>query len=384
MKSNFKRLGDYIQLVDLRNRDNAIGADRLLGIKINKEFMPSVANVSGTDLSRYKLISKGLFACNLMHVGRDERIPISYYEYAEPAIISPAYFMFQVCSDRLLPEFLMIIFKRPEFDRYAGYICDSSIRGGLEWDRFCDIEIPLPSIDEQRKYVALYKSLQKNQQSYERTLEDLQLICDTFMDAMKDRYAHQKLEPYIRQPDERNHDLSCDNLRAISVSKNFMETKSDKTKLNLANFKTITPRQFGYVTVTSRNGDKISIALLEEEVCIVSSTYCVFEVIDKSALLPEFLFLWFKRAEFDRYARYHSWGSARETFDWSDMCNVKLPIPPLEVQESIVAIHHTLETRKRLNTELKEQLQNLCPILMRGVVESLAADENNEVLESAL
>jgi len=116
----------------------------------------------------------------------------------------------------------------------------------------------------------------------------------------------------------------------------------------------------------------------------VSSTYCVFEVTDKSALFPEFLLLWFKRAEFDHYARYHSWGSARETFDWSDMCNVKLPIPPLEVQESIVAIHHTLETRKRLNTELKEQLQNLCPVLMRGVVEELTANENDEVLESAL
>lgn len=384
MKSNFNRLGDYIQLVDLRNRDNAIGADKLLGININKEFMPSVANVSGTDLSRYKLISKGLFACNLMHVGRDERIPISYYEFAEPAIISPAYFMFEICSDRLLPEFLMINFKRPEFDRYAGYICDSSIRGGLEWDRFCDIEIPLPSIDEQRKYVALYKSLQKNQQSYERTLDDLQLICDTFMDAMKDRYAHQKLKPYIRQSDERNQDLAVTFLRGISTSKKLIESKANTTGVNFANYKIVRTRQFVYTPDTSRRGDKIALAMNDGQDCMVSAIYSVFNVVENSGLLPEFLFLWFKRAEFDRYARYHSWGSARETFDWSDMCNVKLPIPPLEVQESIVAIHHTLETRKRLNTELKEQLQNLCPILMRGVVEKLTAEENDEVMESAL
>jgi type I restriction enzyme S subunit len=384
MKSNFKRLGDYIHLVDSRNNESAIGTDRLLGININKEFMPSVANVSGTDLSRYKIISKGRFVYSAMQTGRDECIRVALFDQESPAIISPAYLTFEVDQEQVFPEYLMMWFKRPESDRYGWFISDSSVRASLDWDRFCDIQIPLPSIDEQRKYVALYKSLQKNQQSYQGTLDDLQLICDTFMDAMKDRYAHQKLKLYIRQSDERNQDLSCDNLRAISVSKKFMETKSDKTKLNLANFKTITPRQFGYVTVTSRNGDKISIALSEEEICIVSSTYCVFEVIDKSALLPEFLFLWFKRAEFDRYARYHSWGSARETFDWSDMCNVKLPIPPLEVQESIVAIHHTLETRKRLNTEIKEQLQNLCPILMRSVVEKLAAEENDEVMESAL
>ena len=103
MKSDYKRLGDYIQLVDVRNRDNAIGSDRLLGININKQFMPSVANVSGTDLSRYKVIRKGLFACNVMHVGRDERIPISFYTDDEPAIISPTYLMFELKNVYILP-----------------------------------------------------------------------------------------------------------------------------------------------------------------------------------------------------------------------------------------------------------------------------------------
>jgi type I restriction enzyme S subunit len=372
MKSKFTRLGDYIRLVDVRNRDGAIGSDRLLGINISKEFMPSVANVSETDLTKYKVIRKGLFACNVMHVGRDERIPISFYTQEDPAIISPAYLMFVVSSDELIPEYLMMNFVRSEFDRYAGFICDSSIRGGLEWDRFCDIRIPIPDIDEQRKYVALYNALVKNQQAYEKSLADLQLICDSFLEDLKNKLPHERLGQYIEQSDERNRDLGNDNLRAISVNKKFMESKSDKDKLNLAGYKVIHPRQFGYVTVTSRNGDKISVAILEDEDCIVSSTYCVFGVKNASQLLPEYLYLWFKRSEFDRYARFHSWGSARETFDWADMCEVKLPIPDIEVQESIVAIHHTLETRKRLNGELKAQIQNLCPVLMRGVVESMA------------
>ena len=106
MKSDYKRLGDYIQLVDVRNKDMAV--TRLFGININKEFMPSVANVSETDLSRYKVIKKGLFACNVMHVGRDERIPIAFYIDDEPSIISPAYVMFAIKGDELLPEFLMM------------------------------------------------------------------------------------------------------------------------------------------------------------------------------------------------------------------------------------------------------------------------------------
>lgn len=384
MKSNFKRLGDYIHLVDSRNDESAIDADRLLGININKEFMPSVANVSGTNLSRYKVVSKDRFVYSAMQTGRDECIRVALFDQETPAIISPAYLTFEVDQEQVFPEYLMMWFKRPESDRYGWFISDSSVRASLDWDRFCDIEIPLPSIDEQRKYVALYKSLQKNQQSYERTLDDLQLICDTFMDAMKDRYAHQKLEPYIRQSDEKNQDLTVTFLRGISTSKKLIESKANTTGVNFANYKIVRTRQFVYTPDTSRRGDKIALAMNDDQDCIVSAIYSVFNVVEDSDFLPEYVFLWFKRAEFDRYARYHSWGSARETFDWSDMCNVKLPIPPLEVQESIVAIHHTLETRKRLNIELKDQLQNLCPILMRGVVEKLSGNENDEVLESAL
>ena len=94
-------------------------------------------------------------------------------------------------------------------------------------------------------------------------------------------------------------------------------------------------------------------------------------MIDKTKLIPEFLFLWFNRAEFDRFARFNSWGSARETFDWADMCNVKLPVPDIKIQEAIVTIYHTLETRKRINEQLKNKIKPLCPVLMKGVVESL-------------
>jgi type I restriction enzyme S subunit len=332
--------------------------------------MPSVANTSGVDLSKYKIIQKGQFATNIMHVNRDEILPVALYQKDEPAIVSPAYMTFEVIDEtELLPEFLMMEFQRPEFDRRAWTYCDSSVRGGLEWERFCDIEIPIPHIDEQRKFVALYNGLLTNQKTYANSLSDLQLICDTYIENLIKTEKPKVLGEYIEQSDERNNDLAIDNLIGISVTKIFMETKSNKDQLDLSNYKIVRPREFGYVSVTSRNGEKISIAILDGDAGLVSSTYTVFRVKDITVLLPEYLFLFFKRSEFDRYARFHSFGSARETFDWADMCNVKLPIPDIKIQEAIVTIYHTLETRKRINEQLKNTIKPLCPVLMKGVVE---------------
>ncbi len=373
MKSNHKRLGDYIQLVDVRNK--GLEVCELLGINVSKNFMPSVANISGTDMSKYKIIEENQFATNIMHVGRDERLPIALYKRQKKALVSPAYKVFEVIdSTVLLPEFLMIAFHRPEFDRLTWFFCDSSIRGGLEWDRFCDIEIAIPdNMDEQEKYVAMYKGLLDNQHSYESSLKDLQLICDSYIENLIKIEKPKLLGDYIQQSDERNFDLKIDNLLGISVRKKFIPSRSDKESLNLSGYKVVREKQFSYVTVTSRNGEKISIALLDGEPGLVSSTYQVFEVIDDTELLPEFLFLWFRRSEFDRYARFNSWGSARETFDWEEMCRVELPIPDIKVQEAIVTIYHTLETRKKINEQLKDTIQPLCPILMRGVINELAS-----------
>ena len=370
MRSNFKPLGKLISATDEKNYDGNVL--RLLGINISKNFMPSVANVSGTDLTKYKIIRKNQFACNIMHVGRDERLPIALYTDNEPSIVSPAYKTFKIIdTNEILPEYLMIYFQRAEFDRFTWYLCDSSIRGGLDWDRFCEIKIPLPSIEEQKKYVLLYNRLTKNQQCYERSLDDLRLICDAFLEDQIKKGNKKKLGRYIKQTEERNSNSSSRNLLGISVNKIFIPSRANREDLNVSNCKTIKKGQFGYVTVTSRNGEKISIALLNEPDGIISSTYISFEIINKSLLLPEYLYLWFSRSEFDRYARYHSWGSARETFDWSDMCNVELPIPSIDEQKAIVAIHHTLEARKKINTKLKEVMRPLCPVLMKGVTNNL-------------
>jgi type I restriction enzyme, S subunit len=370
---SYKPIGKYIQLVDNRNKDLAV--TNLLGINITKNFMPSVANVSGTDLSKYKIIQKGQFAYSAMQVGRDETIRIALYTDDEPAIISPAYSVIEVINENeLLPEYMMMWFQRPESDRYGWFISDSSVRASLDYDRLCEIEIPIPHIDEQRKYVNLYKGLLNNQKTYQNSLDDLQLICDTYIEDLIKTQEPKTLGAYIQQSDERNTDLEIDFLQGVATSKVLINTKANTTGVNFRNYKIVRNGQFVYVADTSRRGDKIALAMNNAEDCIVSAIYTVFEVIDKTVLLPEYLFLFFKRSEFDRYARFNSWGSARETFDWDEMCRVQLPIPDIKVQEAIVTIYHTLETRQRINEQLKDSIKPLCPVLMRGVVESIKSN----------
>lgn len=373
MPSNLSRLGDYIEQCDVRNREKII--TRLRGISTSKQFIESKANMTGVDISAYKVVNTGEFAYVADTSRRGEKIALAFND-GEPCIISSIYTAFRVKDqEKLLPEYLFLWFNRSEFDRYARYHSWGSARETFDWDEMCDVQLPIPSIDVQRKYVSLYNALIKNQRCYESTLNDLQLISNTFLEDQIKKGKAKKLGPYIRQTEERNTDSKSRNLLGISVNKMFIPSRANRESLNVANCKVIRNRQFGYVTVTSRNGGKISIALLNEPDGVISSTYIAFEVIDPSILLPEYLYLWFSRPEFDRYARFHSWGSARETFDWADMCNVKLPIPSIDEQKSIVAIHHTLETRKKINEKLKETIRPLCPVLMQGVIKDLKNKE---------
>ena len=178
MKSNYDILGNHIRLVDTRNKDNI--TDRVLGINIDKYFMSSVANVIGTDLSKYKLITKGKFACNPMHVGRDERLPVALYNEEEPAIVSPAYFMFEVIDNTLLnEEYLMMWLRRSEFDRVCWLYTDGSVRGGITWDAICRLEVPVPPMEEQLEIVNSYKAITDRIALKQKINDNLVDITDT-------------------------------------------------------------------------------------------------------------------------------------------------------------------------------------------------------------
>lgn len=159
MKSNYKRLGDYIKEANVRNVD--LKAKELLGINIDKFFMPSVANVVGTDMSAYKIVKRNQFACNRMHLGRDYRLPISMSKSDNEFIVSPAYDVFEIKDTEILtPEYLMMWFSRREFDRNAWFYTDADVRGGLHWKAFCDMQLPIPSPSKQHEIVKEYNVIQ--------------------------------------------------------------------------------------------------------------------------------------------------------------------------------------------------------------------------------
>lgn len=168
-----KRLGDYIREVDVRNRDLEVA--KLMGINIGKYFMPSVANVIGTDLSNYKIVVRGQFACNLMHVGRDEKIPIALLDVDERIIVSPAYWVFEVAdTTKLLPDYLMLWFRRNEFDRNAWFYTDGDVRGGMSKEAFVDMTLPIPSIEQQQKIVSEYETVTRRIRLNEQIIAKLE------------------------------------------------------------------------------------------------------------------------------------------------------------------------------------------------------------------
>ena len=163
---------------------------------------------------------------------------------------------------------------------------------------------------------------------------------------------------YIRLVDERNKDLSVTKLLGVSISKKFIPSIANIVGTDLSNYKIVRTGQFAYGPVTSRNGEKISIAYLDEEDCIISSSYTVFEVENKDELDPEYIMLWFSRPEFDRYARYKSHGSVREIFDWNELCMVELPVPDIEKQRKIVKAYKTITDRIDLKQKINDNLIN--------------------------
>ena len=360
------KLGELIELVDERNSE---GLRNFHGVNIEKEFMPTVADTSTLNEKKYKVVRKNRFVFSGMQTGRDECIRLAFHRDAEPIIVSPAYVTFEVtATDKILPEYFFMLFRSKEKDRLGWFLSDSSVRANLEWKTFCEIEINLPPLSVQKKFVAVYNALLENKKVYERGLDDLKLVCDGYIENLRRNMPAQKLGNYIELSDERNADnfYTVDDVRGISIDKKFIPTKADMEGVSLKNYFLVKSEAFAFVPVTSRNGGKISIALNDSEKNFICSTsYVVFST-DAEKLLPQYLMLFFNRSEFDRYARFHSWGSAREVFTWKDLCEVEIPIPDIKIQRSIAAIYEVLRTRKKILERLKAQIKNICPILIKG------------------
>lgn len=363
------RIGQLIKIVDERN---SFDINDFYGININKEFMPTVANTEGLDETNYKIVRKNRFVFSGMQTGRDKCIRISMYMGNEPIIVSPAYTTFEIVDEYVLPTYFFMIFLSKERDRLGWFYSDGSIRSNLDWDRFCDIQLNIPDLPTQQKYVDIYNAMVANQQAYERGLEDLKLICEGHFDkAKKERIM--PLGLLIESVDSRN----CNNLyteedvKGITNNKEFSGTKADISSVDLSKFKVVQSGQFAYNSRTDGR-DMLVLALNREtEPVIVTFNYNVFQIRPEATdtLNAEYLYAYFKRSEFDRRVRFSSWGSSQELLSWDNLCDIQVPVPDIQVQQSIEEIMNVFIIRKAINEQLKAQIKNICPILIRGSLE---------------
>ena len=367
--SNVKwvRLGDYIEQCDERN--TAGNNYPVIGINRDKTFMPTVANLDGVDIAKHKVITKGMFVFSGMQTGRDICIRIGLYGDEQPALISPAYTTFIINDEKaVLPEYFFMYFNRAESDRYGWFISDSSVRANLDWSRFLDIEIPLPSPTEQQKVVNAWKAFREIKEQNEAKAAPLMQVCQSYIQELKHKYPMQEIGPYIQECDERNTDLNIKLSQGIANTKVFQSPK--QVALNSKSDKIVRTGQFGYNRATTRNGEKISIAYRLGADCTVSSAYCVFKITHEEILDPYFLWMWVARPEFDRYARYMSKGSAHEFFEFDEMCRVKIPLPPIDIQQAIVNIYKCANEAKQIAEEADRLSREVCPALLQHVIHS--------------
>lgn len=359
------KIGNLITDFNIKNTDNIDYP--FYGINIDKEFMPSVASTDSVDRSKYKIVKKGVFVFSGMQTGRDCCIRIAMYEKDDIVLVSPAYTTFTVTSPAIIPEYLFMYFRSNEKDRYGAFLSDGSIRSNLDWDVFCDIEIELPSIEIQRKYVEIYKGMVENQAAYGTGLEDLKLICDGYIEDLRRKSACEAIKPYIEYCFEKNTSLLVKKVCGVESSGKYIDTRAKLQGVDISNYTII---KKGYIAYNPSRINLGSIALYREnELCVVSPMYEVFRVKEPKKLMPEYLMMWLSREEFYRYTWFYSAGSVRDTFNYNLMEEVQIPIPPIEIQQEIVDIYNAYILRKEINEQLKLQIKNICPVLIKGAVE---------------
>ena len=364
MKLKKYKLGELIELCDERNSDNQYKLSDVKGISIKKEFIETKADMAGVSLLPYILVEPNSFAYVTVTSRNGEKITLAHNTSNKTYIVSSSYIVFKVNRpDIILSDYLFMFFNRPEFDRYARFNSWGSARETFSWEDFCDIDITLPPIEQQRKYVNIYLALQNNLAAYQSKAEELKLVCDGYIEELRRKMKCQKIGKYISLCDERNTECKYTNVKGLTVFKQFIKTKADMDGVPLNKYKIVRIGEIAYVSTTNRNGDRVACALCDED-CIVSSIYDVIRCNDK--LLPDYLFMWFKRTEFDRWGRYNSWGSARENFLYNDLADYAIPIPNVTIQREIVNIHKCYIERQRIADALKEQIKNICPVLIRG------------------
>lgn len=360
------KLGELIEQCDERNDNLVYSIDDVKGISIQKVFIKTKADMSGVSLRPYKLVKQNDFAYVTVTSRNGEKITLAHNNTRDTYIVSSSYIVFRVRdTNKLLNDYLFMYFNRPEFDRLSRFNSWGSARETFSWDEMCDIEINLPPIDIQQKYVAVYNAMLVNQQSYERGLEDLKLTCDAYIEKLRRENECFPIGNYVHPYNEKNINGEITLEQGINIEKYFITPQ--RSNDNFYGRKIVRTGQIAYCT--QLNNENVAVALRTGPDCIVSNVYDVIEFNDGTGLMPKYLMLWLIRKEFGRFVYWASQGTSYEFLTYESLSNYGIPVPSMEIQQNIVNIYEAYLTRKEINEKLKKQIKDLCPILIKGSIE---------------
>lgn len=363
-------LGTFLELCSNKNTDLLFGIDDVRGVNNQKKMMSTKADLNGRDLSKFQIVYPGDFVFNHRTSRNGSKFSIAYNDGEEPVICTEDYVVFRIredCKTLLNARWLYIFFNRPEFDRFVITNSWGSSTEFYNWEDVQAIELTLPDIEIQQKYAKVYNAMLSNQLSYERGLEDLKLVCDAYIEALRRQIPCDPIGPYIEERNEKNEGNAITLFQGVNVDHIFIEPK--RVAEDSANGSVVRTGQFAFNKVMKAHNTKLPIALREGPDCVVSNSYQVFEVINTDKLLPQYLLLWLNRAETQRYAGFISFGTTRDIFTFEDMKEISIPLPDVSVQQSIIDIYTCYQERIKICEKLKAQIKDICPILIKGSIE---------------
>lgn len=364
------KLGDLLELCEETNADLALSINDVRGMSVQKTFISTKANMDGVSLSPYKLVRKDDFAYVTVTSRNSNKITLAYNDADTTYLVSSSYVVFRVkATDILLPQYLFMYFNRPEFDRYARFGSWGSARETFSWEEMCDIKIDLPPLEIQRKYVAIYEAMRANQQTYEHGLENLKLTYEAIINEYKHKSPIMCMGDILQEIDHRNVDGKITNVQGINIYKQFMPSVANTNGVNLSKYKLVEKGQLAFSGMQTGRDKCIRIALYgRDEQIIISPAYSVLELYTDK-VLAEYVMMWFSREEVDRLGWFMSDASIRTNLDMESFFEIPIPVPPLDIQASIVKIYDVYNARREIGERLKTQLRDICPILIKGAID---------------
>lgn len=364
--NNLVRLGDYIELCDERNNNEEYTLDDIRGISTGKIFIDTKANLDGVSLTAYKVVHKDEFAYVSDTSRRGDKIALALNTTDKPVLISSIYTTFRsIDTKKLLPDYLFLFFSREEFDRFSRFNSWGSARETFDWSEFCRIQIPLPDPEIQQELVDTFNGLKALAEQNEALSKPLTEACQAYIVDCKKKYPEVELGEYIEEVDERNTTNQITLTQGIDVNMQFIPAKREA--VDKEGTKIVRTGQFAFNKVVKAQGTKLPIALRTGPDCIISSSYSVFQTTNQE-LASKFIMLWFSRSEVHRYCGFISQGTTRDVFSYEDLCNMKIPLPPPEVQQAIVNIYNCAEEAKKIANEAREKMKTLCPALVQRAI----------------